>query len=178
MDEDDISAKIDATLKMNQGHIRKLILDQYKETFDPEIESFRALYQNLELLGTLADRQPDTRFLLGQIREPLSAFHINCITEEERQRDAMTEEYITHMFKVALEKRRFPERLKKPRSECMWKPEEEQKFLEALELYGQKDLEQVAKHIGTRSKLQVRSHLQKHKLRLAKNRVNLPMPTA
>ena len=168
MDEEDISAKIDSTLKLNQSYLRALILDQYKETFDPDIEKFKALFNNLQVLGTLADRQPDTRFLLGQYREPLSAFHLNCITEEERQREAMTEEYITHMFKVALEKRKFPEKLKKPRSECKWKPEEEAKFLEALELYGQKDLDQVAEHIGSRTKLQVRSHLQKHKLRLAK----------
>jgi len=169
MDEDDISSKIDSTLKQNQSYLRSLILDQYKDSFEPDLDKFKAIFTNLEVLGKLADRQPDTRFLLGQYREPLSSFHLNCITEEERQREAMTEEYITHMFKVALEKRRFPEKMKKPRAECKWKPEEEAKFLEALELYGPKDLDQVAEHIGTRTKLQVRSHLQKHKLRQAKH---------
>lgn len=41
-----------------------------------------------------------------------------------------------------------------------WKPEEHQRFLEALKLYG-KDWNKISRYIGTRDVINIRSHAQK-----------------
>lgn len=50
-----------------------------------------------------------------------------------------------------------------------WTPEEKQKFVEALKLYG-KDWKNVEKFIGTRSGAQIRSHAQKFFINIEKTR--------
>lgn len=49
-----------------------------------------------------------------------------------------------------------------------WTDEEQEKFVEGLAKFGDKKLAEIATFIGTRSKIQVRSHLQKHYLKEAK----------
>lgn len=54
---------------------------------------------------------------------------------------------------------------KKPGSRY-WSPEEHQRFLHGLGLFGSKDIKAISRHVGTRSATQVRTHAQKYYLRL------------
>jgi SHAQKYF class myb-like DNA-binding protein len=54
---------------------------------------------------------------------------------------------------------------KKPQSRY-WTPEEHQRFLEALQKYGHKDVKSISMHVSTRNATQVRTHAQKYFLRL------------
>lgn len=58
---------------------------------------------------------------------------------------------------------------KKPQSRY-WTPEEHQRFLEALQKYGPKDVKSISMHVGTRNATQVRTHAQKYFLRLERER--------
>lgn len=58
---------------------------------------------------------------------------------------------------------------KKPQSRY-WTPEEHQRFLEALQKYGHKDVKSISMHVGTRNATQVRTHAQKYFLRLERER--------
>eukprot|EP00186_Timspurckia_oligopyrenoides_P003977 CAMPEP_0182450368 /NCGR_PEP_ID=MMETSP1172-20130603/40815_1 /TAXON_ID=708627 /ORGANISM="Timspurckia oligopyrenoides, Strain CCMP3278" /LENGTH=848 /DNA_ID=CAMNT_0024647953 /DNA_START=220 /DNA_END=2766 /DNA_ORIENTATION=- len=49
-----------------------------------------------------------------------------------------------------------------------WTGEEHERFLEGLNLYGHKDIKNIAKHVGTRNPTQVRTHAQKYYLRLSR----------
>lgn len=58
---------------------------------------------------------------------------------------------------------------KKPQSRY-WTPEEHQRFLEALQKYGHKDVKSISLHVSTRNATQVRTHAQKYFLRLERER--------
>lgn len=58
---------------------------------------------------------------------------------------------------------------KKPQSRY-WTPEEHQRFLEALQKYGHKDVKSISLHVATRNATQVRTHAQKYFLRLERER--------
>lgn len=58
----------------------------------------------------------------------------------------------------------------KKASSRYWTPEEHARFLEGLELYGQKDIKAISRHVGTRSATQVRTHAQKYYLRIERER--------
>ncbi|OSX78476.1 hypothetical protein BU14_0108s0024 [Porphyra umbilicalis] len=47
-----------------------------------------------------------------------------------------------------------------------WTAEEHGRFLEGLEIFGAKDIKAISRHVGTRTPIQVRTHAQKHNLRL------------
>jgi len=47
-----------------------------------------------------------------------------------------------------------------------WTAEEHQRFLDALKMYGVKEVKAIAAHVGTRSSTQVRTHAQKYFLKL------------
>jgi len=51
-----------------------------------------------------------------------------------------------------------------------WTDEEHQLFLEALNIYGSKDVKAIANHVGTRNATQVRTHAQKYFLRLKREK--------
>eukprot|EP00744_Colponema_vietnamica_P007431 GILI01010696.1.p1 GENE.GILI01010696.1~~GILI01010696.1.p1 ORF type:complete len:458 (+),score=119.27 GILI01010696.1:170-1543(+) len=55
----------------------------------------------------------------------------------------------------------------KPQSRY-WTPEEHQRFLEAVEKFGSKDVKAIAQYVGTRNATQVRTHAQKYYLRIHK----------
>jgi SHAQKYF class myb-like DNA-binding protein len=61
--------------------------------------------------------------------------------------------------------------------EGRWTPEEHERFVKALSLYG-KDWKQVEKYVGTRTVLQVRSHAQKYLLKIKKKYSNCYGPRA
>ena len=50
-----------------------------------------------------------------------------------------------------------------------WTKEEQEKFVEALNLYGEKNVHKISNYIGTRTVIQVRSHLQKYKIKQNKS---------
>lgn len=58
---------------------------------------------------------------------------------------------------------------KKPQSRY-WTPEEHQRFLEALQKYGHKDVKAISMHVSTRNATQVRTHAQKYFLRLEREK--------
>lgn len=49
-----------------------------------------------------------------------------------------------------------------------WTVEEKKLFLEAIEKYGTKALKEISEHIGTRTIIQCRSHIQKYQIKIAK----------
>lgn len=49
-----------------------------------------------------------------------------------------------------------------------WGEEEHAKFLEALELFGAKNVKEISQYLGTRTPAQVRSHVQKHFIKVKK----------
>lgn len=65
--------------------------------------------------------------------------------------------------------RRIAEDAKKGSSRY-WTPDEHARFLEGLELFGQKDIKAISRHVGTRSATQVRTHAQKYYLRIERER--------
>lgn len=62
-----------------------------------------------------------------------------------------------------------PEEQKKTSSRY-WTAEEHARFLEGLQLFGQKDIKGISRHVGTRSATQVRTHAQKYYLRIERER--------
>lgn len=62
-----------------------------------------------------------------------------------------------------------PEEQKKASSRY-WTADEHTRFLEGLEMYGQKDIKAISRHVGTRSATQVRTHAQKYYLRIERER--------
>ncbi|GJQ09429.1 hypothetical protein GpartN1_g1220.t1 [Galdieria partita] len=57
-------------------------------------------------------------------------------------------------------------RVNKGSSGRYWSSQEHERFLEALEKFGQQNLKAVASYVGTRTAVQCRTHLQKYLLRL------------
>lgn len=68
----------------------------------------------------------------------------------------------TQQQKIGCKRRR----VNKGSSGRYWSSEEHEKFLEALEKFGQQNLKAVASYVGTRTAVQCRTHLQKYLLRL------------
>jgi len=56
-----------------------------------------------------------------------------------------------------------------------WSEEEHQKFLEAIKLHD-RDWKKIEKHIGTKTVIQIRSHAQKHFLKVQKNNTGEKVP--
>lgn len=163
---------VERLLAHNQELLKDVLLEQNTLPYQPDMARLNLLFTNLIALCNLADHQPDTRYLLAQYREPLSSTDLQRIGFLQRYKEAVTGEYLLKMFEAAQATPKPPPPPKKPRAECKWTAEEEAKFLEGLERLGEKDLNGISDFIGTRTKVQVRSHLQKHKLRLARYRPN------
>lgn len=81
-------------------------------------------------------------------------------TREEAQSMSMTI--------ASYEQDRMKEK-KKPQSRY-WTPDEHQRFLEALNKFGHKDVKAISGHVSTRNATQVRTHAQKYFLRLERER--------
>ena len=156
---------VDNILKENQELICKIISEQNSLPFTPDLKKMRDLYSNIVKLSSIADKLPDTPNLLFQHYIPLSGSDKARINYYERIQEANAGEYF-HLMIEAAQKHRRPSPPKKSRAECRWKPEEEEKFRTALQTFGEKDLKSIANFIGTRTKIQVRSHLQKFKLKM------------
>ncbi|GAB0494102.1 hypothetical protein MMPV_005392 [Pyropia vietnamensis] len=56
-----------------------------------------------------------------------------------------------------------------------WTPEEHQRFLDAMERFGPKDVRAIAAYVGSRNATQVRTHSQKYTLRLQRENRELPL---
>lgn len=63
-----------------------------------------------------------------------------------------------------------PQEETKKASSRYWTAEEHARFLEGLQLFGQKDIKAISRHVGTRSATQVRTHAQKYYLRIERER--------
>lgn len=162
------NTKLDSLLSENQKLLREIIFEQNTLPYSPDMTRFKKLHSNITSLSNIADSQPDTPNLLFQHYIPLSTYDIQRINTLERIHEAIAGEYFQRIMQATKKRERSQEPPKKSRAECKWKSEEEDKFVEALEKYGEKDLDAIALHIGTRTKVQVRSHLQKYKLKMTK----------
>lgn len=58
-----------------------------------------------------------------------------------------------------------PKQPEKKQIKHLWTAEENEKFMEGLRRYGEKGIKEIAEFIKTRNTTQVRSHLQKFKLK-------------
>mmetsp|Transcript_11110 Transcript_11110/g.34062 ORF Transcript_11110/g.34062 Transcript_11110/m.34062 type:complete len:286 (+) Transcript_11110:433-1290(+) len=100
-------------------------------------------------LDLLASYQQDNRRLTAELEETTKERNALRQTIDELERDR--------------------ERQSSKTPKRYWGADEHQRFLEGLQRYG-KDMNAVARHVGTRSATQVRTHAQKHFLRMAKLR--------
>lgn len=133
---------------------RKKLLSATKASNEGEvgdaIELLQHIHKNLIFLANAADLQSNSRFVLKQERELISQKDLaylwtNCHREGEE-----------------IKKKKKPKQVKKP-----WTSEEQAKFLEGLKKYNN-NVRKISEHIGTRTVVQVRSHLQKYKLKQEK----------
>jgi SHAQKYF class myb-like DNA-binding protein len=60
----------------------------------------------------------------------------------------------------------------KPYLSRYWQKDEHKRYLEGVEKYGPKDVESIAAHVGTRTKIQVRTHHQKYLLKLEREKLS------
>ncbi|OMJ67695.1 hypothetical protein SteCoe_35072 [Stentor coeruleus] len=165
-----MDTSVDEILKENQDLICKIISEQNTLPYTPDVKKMKDLYSNILKLSAIADKLPDTPNLLFQHYIPLSSSDKARINYYERIQEANAGEYFHFIIEAAQKHKSSPP--KKSRAECRWKPEEEEKFRTALQTYGEKDLKSIANYIGTRTKIQVRSHLQKFKLKQASSTPN------
>jgi len=162
------NSKLDSLLSENQRLLREIIFEQNTLPYSPDMARFKKLHNNILSLTNIADNQPDTPNLLFQHYIPLSTYDIQKINTLERIHEAIAGEYFQRIMQATKKRERSEEPPKKSRAECKWRSEEEDKFLEGLEKFGEKNLDAIAQHIGTRTKVQVRSHLQKYKLKMSR----------
>jgi SHAQKYF class myb-like DNA-binding protein len=100
----------------------------------------------------------------------------NMIVDQQRKIQQLEEELkrvheqmeLMNSQLSSYEQERLKEK-KKPQSRY-WTPEEHQRFLEALNKYGHKDVKAISMHVNTRNATQVRTHAQKYFLRLERER--------
>jgi len=93
------------------------------------------------------------------------------LLEEELKRNRDQMEVMSSQL-ITYEQERIKEK-KKPQSRY-WTPEEHQRFLEALNKFGHKDVKAISMHVSTRNATQVRTHAQKYFLRLERERRKKP----
>eukprot|EP00743_Colponemidia_sp_Colp-15_P003759 GILK01004055.1.p1 GENE.GILK01004055.1~~GILK01004055.1.p1 ORF type:complete len:512 (+),score=77.08 GILK01004055.1:133-1668(+) len=65
--------------------------------------------------------------------------------------------------------RDYREETKKKAQSRYWTPEEHQRFLEGVRMYGPKDVKSIANYVSSRSATQVRTHAQKYWLKLQRD---------
>jgi SHAQKYF class myb-like DNA-binding protein len=104
-------------------------------------------------------------------RRSLSSFHTDVlllIMEQQRRIQYLEEElqkvhdYLKNLQTYIKELEAKKERSNQEKQSRYWTQEEHQKFLIAIEMYGKKDLKNIAKYVGSRSIAQVRTHAQKY----------------
>ena len=116
----------------------------------------RNISKNLVFLANAADLQSNSRFVLKQERELISEKDLAYFNSKF----PIQEGIYGDDEKKEPKKMKRPKQVKKP-----WTEEEEQKFQEGLKLYNN-NVKKISEFIGTRTVVQVRSHLQKYKIKL------------
>ena len=109
---------------------------------------------NLIFLANAADLQSNSRFILRQERELISQKDLSCFDNKFNYAESEKKKEITEK--------------KDKQVKIAWTTQEHEKFIEALKLFGEKSVHKISDHIGTRTVIQVRSHLQKYKLKQMK----------
>eukprot|EP01090_Pellita_catalonica_P006480 TRINITY_DN1670_c0_g1_i1.p1 TRINITY_DN1670_c0_g1~~TRINITY_DN1670_c0_g1_i1.p1 ORF type:complete len:213 (-),score=33.99 TRINITY_DN1670_c0_g1_i1:131-769(-) len=75
-----------------------------------------------------------------------------------------------HVKKDSKKRKRKSEEPRPSKRVSYWSTEEHQLFLEGIKLHGTKDLQKIADVVGTRTKIQVRTHLTKYNQRLLREK--------
>jgi len=139
---------IQRVLEENQGLIEAIISNQNRGKLDDCMVYQQKLHQNLAILASLSDQQPAERRVMSQAPSILPASEGSLSSKPSGgPSDGGSNEKKEVRY---------------------WSEEEHQKFLEGLRLFsnnGRFDLKAIAKHVGTRTPVQIRSHLQKHLLK-------------
>lgn len=144
----------------------------YDQSSAPSVpfSSFKSAY-------SFSGRPPSSLTLAEQAElEYELRYRGNMIVDQQRKIQQLEEELRQARDQVELmnnqlnsyEQDRGKEK-KKPQSRY-WTPEEHQRFLEALQKYGHKDVKSISMHVATRNATQVRTHAQKYFLRLERER--------
>ena len=125
---------------------------------DETVDLFQDIHRNLVFLANAADLQPSSRYVLKQERELISQKDLAYFNTKFPIQENMYGRSDSDKKKDA--KKKKTKQVKKP-----WTPEEEEKFLEGLKKFGNNNVRKISELIETRTVIQVRSHLQKYKIK-------------
>ena len=126
------------------------------------IKELKGINQNLIILSNAADLQPNSRFVLKEQREYVSQKNLAYFNLKFPVQETIYGQNDSEKKKDS--KKKKPRQIKRP-----WTEEEQAKFLEGLEKF-KANIKKISDYVGTRTVSQVRSHLQKHKLKLEKQK--------
>uniref|UniRef100_A0A7S3MJV5 HTH myb-type domain-containing protein n=1 Tax=Favella ehrenbergii TaxID=182087 RepID=A0A7S3MJV5_9SPIT len=144
------------------------------------------MHCNMMYLTTAADFQANSRFALRENRELICKEDLEQFQKDYPLQDSLftAEDYLFGIDKAAagsgqgalgmmqyqrmgLATVRNSERPQKQKKQP-WTLEEKKLFKEALDRYGPKALKEISEHVGTRTLIQCRSHLQKYQIKVSK----------
>mmetsp|Transcript_22075 Transcript_22075/g.19645 ORF Transcript_22075/g.19645 Transcript_22075/m.19645 type:complete len:247 (-) Transcript_22075:122-862(-) len=149
----------------NMLHVnRKELLRATNHSNEGEIEdaikSFSEIQKNLVFLADAADLQSNSRFVLRQERELVSQKDLAYFNAKFPIQDSIYGHNDAEKKKDT--KKKKAKQVKKP-----WTLDEEEKFLEGLKKFGN-NVRKISVLIESRTVVQVRSHLQKYKIKQEK----------
>ena len=94
--------------------------------------------------------------------EQMRQYQLRISQLEQKLQQAQNE---IQKLQIKVSEQQFEEKKTKAQSRY-WTDEEHQRFLEALEKFGPKDVKSISNYVSTRNATQVRTHAQKYFLRL------------
>eukprot|EP00029_Vermamoeba_vermiformis_P002432 TRINITY_DN12802_c0_g1_i1.p1 TRINITY_DN12802_c0_g1~~TRINITY_DN12802_c0_g1_i1.p1 ORF type:complete len:252 (+),score=45.54 TRINITY_DN12802_c0_g1_i1:54-809(+) len=160
-------------LDENQQLILAILENQNIGRLEECIQYSARLQQNLKYLATIADSQPQAT---GLMYPPMYNYNQAALMPQMPQ----VPQTPPQMGNVMEPLQQYPMTIPSPPTPqkdrgLHWTIEEQQRFLDALQMYGSKDIKKITDYVGTRTASQVRSHLQKHQQKLTKAIGRIPM---
>ena len=144
----------------NQNALVKAYELQNAENYEESINYLEAVAKNFHFLGSMVDQFAYTPELIQENRELLSQAHVDMIYDKFPKYEINKNVHYRPVKKAKQHK-------------VKWSEKEQNLFLEALDMYGVKNLKKVSDHIGSRTVGQVRSHLQKHLIKEKKKKAKI-----
>jgi len=116
-------------LQMNQQHLIKAYDSQNKQNYEDSVKSLEQIYKNFHVLGVIADRSAFTPLIIRESRELLSQAHLEKVQNKFPCKVNLNYEYEKSYRDVGT---------KIKQKKTKWSGEEQELFLQGLELYGPK----------------------------------------
>ncbi|EME30217.1 Myb-like protein I [Galdieria sulphuraria] len=156
-----------------QKYLSSHLVYTHEKSAIPQEESLAQLSRNRKTRTIFAETQKDS-FLyhsLSEVSKP-NGRHENaaCMNSNIEKHNMQNRSAVKGNLKGRA-KTVFQEPSKE-KSSRYWTAEEHKRFLEALSQFGRKDLKALSDHVGTRSVIQCRTHMQKYFLRLMRESSN------